>query len=166
MQRAVPGALAREKSRPDRNGKLRRDAPSYDATDARAIMLRRSLASLAVAAGRANAARAGCVANMRTMPTGFASSGETPTGADRGLAHRQLAAAAAFRGAPSETSSIAATRDSTASASEIIASSALFDADVGRLTRIAADLKSTAHCDWFPFTSCVVPILAFSATEK
>ena len=53
--RALASELAREKSRPDRNGKLRRDAPSYDATDARAIMLRRSLASLAVAAGRANA---------------------------------------------------------------------------------------------------------------
>jgi hypothetical protein len=39
----------------------------------------------------------------------------------------------------------AATRDSTASASVIIASSALLGVAVGRLRRIAADLKSTAR---------------------
>jgi len=150
--RALASELAREKSRPDRNGKLRRDAPSYDATDARAIMLRRSLASLAVAAARANAARAGCVANMRTMPTGFASSGETPTGADRGLAHRQLAAAAAFRGAPSETSSIAATRDSTTRAPRGRSSSRLrgVGASIATSRRASSRAPARAPRAFFP----------------
>ncbi|EEH56867.1 uncharacterized protein MICPUCDRAFT_37463 [Micromonas pusilla CCMP1545] len=48
------------------------------------------------------------------MPTGFASSGETPTGADRGLAHRQLAAAAAFRGMATDVATTSNTANSGA----------------------------------------------------